>query len=146
MGPCVRQIALRREEGVRPGNPPGWLLSPIPGNRAVPAVSECEVRDLFVQQRAEQYHVRHKRDLVPDGRQYVVPKARVLLRIGELSPRTRLPLPTAKFSTEPAEFLLRVQSPDRELGFRREVAASVPFIDTKPRSPQHERVGQRIGP
>lgn len=130
MGPCVRQIALRREEGVRPGNPPGRLLSPIPGKCAVPAVSECEVLDLVVQQRAEQDHVRHERDLVPDGRQYVVPKARVFLRIGKLPPRTRLPLPTAKFSTEPAEFLLRVQSPAAQFGFRREVAASVPFIDT----------------
>ena len=136
----IARTAGRRSGQQLIGAPDPLRLGPsaIPRDHAVPSVAEHEVGDTAVQKGAEEYQVRHERNLIADGRQDVVTQTRTLLGVRNLRPAARTPRTGPKLGAQLAQFRLGMEPPARQLSLWRKIATAVPAVDAQPRPLQHK--------
>ena len=142
MRPGIGQVDVVRQKWIRTLDPPRTMLSPIPDHRSMPSISKGEILNTVIQKRTKKHHVRHECNLVSDSGTHIVPKASPFLGVGNLGPDRGFPATTPQCRGKFTQLGFRMKSPTRQLGLRRQVAASIPTVDTKPSPSQYERVSK----
>ncbi len=140
MRPGIGQVDVVRQKWIRTLDPPRRMLSPIPGYRAIPSISKGEILDMVIQNRTKKHHVRHECDLVSDSGTHIVSKASPFLGVGNLGPDRGFSATTPQCRGKFAQLGFRMESPTRQFRLWRQVAGSIPTVDSEPSPSQYERV------
>ena len=136
----IRQVDSVCQKWIRTLNPPCRILPAVPDHRVIPSISEGEILNTVIQEWPQKHHVGHERDLVSDGGSHIVPKASPFLGIGNLGPSLGFPTTTPQRRTKFTQLGFRMESPTRQLRLGREVATSIPIVDSEPSPSQYERM------